>query len=438
LNPPPPASSPQSSAEELRTQLPARGIAGKALTLGSLYLAQGLPFGFFTLALPVMLRDAGYSLKAISVLSLLQLPWALKFLWAAWLDQRGTAKTWLLGLQLSSVIGAVLLMQVGLDKGYTPVLIAAFAFNLIAASQDVITDGLAVRTLDGHERGLGNGLQVGAYRIGMMLGGGLLLRVFAHTNWATTFACMAIILALTIVPVMPLRAPRHVVGEAPTAAQLATRWAQRLRAPGVLRFIGLIFCYRFGDQVISSLFPPFLRDAGLGLQSIALMKGEVGNATSLLGAVIGGWFVFNTSRRNALLTSGLAQAAVFCLYIVAAFGIGGTPLLWAATISEGVISTMATVALFTLMMDASEMQHAGTDYTVFASAVVGVGALGSFAGGAIGDAFGYATAFIVGTALAALGCVALVWLLDRNPAPQKVAEVWRARRDGVTRDEVTT
>ena len=407
----------------------------KIALLGSLYLAQGLPYGFFTLALPVMLRDAGYSLKAISVLSLLQLPWALKFVWAPWLDQRGSAKAWLLGLQLSSVIGALTLTQVGLDAGYVPLLVAAFAFNLIAASQDVITDGLAVRTLDGHERGLGNGLQVGAYRIGMMLGGGLLLRVFAQTNWATTFACMALILALTIILVLPMRAPARVLGAVPTAGQLLILWGRRLAAPGVLRFIGLIFCYRFGDQIVSTLLGPFLRDSGLDLESIALMKGEVGNATSLLGAAIGGWFVFNTNRRNALLTSGLAQAAVFCLYIAAAFKIGGTPLLWVATIAEGVIGTMATVALFTLMMDASEMQHAGTDYTVFASAVVGVSSIGSFVGGAIGDTYGYATTFIVGTTLAALGCLALVWLLDRDPAPQKIASVWR---DGVARHEVTT
>ena len=401
-------------------------LRSKVLLLGSLYFAQGLPFGFFTLAVPVLLRDAGYSLKTISALSLLQLPWALKFFWAAFLDERGATKTVLLTLQFSAVIGALILTQIDLDSGFVPILIAAFAFNLIAASQDVLTDGLAVRTLDVRERGLGNGLQVGAYRIGMMFGGGLLLRVFAETNWATTFVCMALILALTIIPVLPMRAPARVLTEAPTATQLSIRWVQRAFAPGMLTFIGLIFCYRFGDQVLTALLGPFLRDSGLDLKSIALMKGTVGNATSLLGAALGGWFVFSTTRRTALLVSGLAQAASFCLYIAAAFKIGGTPLLWAATVAEGVIGTMATVALFTLMMDASEMQHAGTDYTLFASVVVAVGSLGSFTGGAIADAYGYAPTFIVGTTLAVLGCLAVVWVLDRSPAPPSVAKAWGA------------
>ena len=60
--------------------------------LAALYLAQGLPYGFFTQALPVLMRDAGYSLTAISAPSLLFVPWALKFLWAPWVDRWGSGK----------------------------------------------------------------------------------------------------------------------------------------------------------------------------------------------------------------------------------------------------------------------------------------------------------------------------------------------------------
>ena len=52
------------------------------LLLTALYLAQGLPYVFFTQALPVLMREAGYSLTKIAAASLLFLPWALKFLWA--------------------------------------------------------------------------------------------------------------------------------------------------------------------------------------------------------------------------------------------------------------------------------------------------------------------------------------------------------------------
>ena len=42
--------------------------------LGSLYFSQGLPFGFFTQALPVMLREEEYSLAQIGLASMLDMP----------------------------------------------------------------------------------------------------------------------------------------------------------------------------------------------------------------------------------------------------------------------------------------------------------------------------------------------------------------------------
>jgi MFS family permease len=91
-----------------------------------------------------------------------------------------------------------------------------------------------------------------------------------------------------------------------------------------------------------------------------------------------------------------------------------------------VIGTMATVALFTLMMDAADPEHAGTDYTLLASTVVLVGTLAGFIAAVIADAVGYAPTFIVGTVLAAAGCLFLVWWLDHRPAPARVTEAWRA------------
>ena len=402
-----------------------RGSQQRFALLSALYFAQGLPYGFFTQALPALLRKAGYSLTAISALSLLALPWALKFLWAPYLDHVGTRRTWLLLLQISSVAGALLLSVADPGHHFTLLLVAAFAFNLIAATQDIVTDGLAVRILEPQHLGTANGIQVGAYRVGMIFGGGLLLILFDYTGWSTIFACMAALLALTVLPVFQLREP-------PVAAEIRSGqrllfvgWVRRLLLPGTLTFVFLICCYRFGDAMVSSILNPFLADQGLSLADIGILKGVVGSGTSLLGAVLGGWFVSRVGRRRALLYSGLAQAVTFVTYIVAAMHIGGVAMLWFATISEGVIGTMATVALFTLMMDASDPEHAGTDYTLFASTVVMVMGPANFVAAALGDALGYFAAFVTGTVLAAVGTVVVVLMLDAKPVTPRVTAVWK-------------
>ena len=400
--------------------------------LSSLYAAQGLPFGFFTLALPVLMREAGWSLTAIGLLQLLALPWLLKFLWAPWVDHQGARRTWLLGLQGCSVLAALTLALLDLDSASRGLLLAVLVFNLLAATQDIVTDGLAVRVLAARERGLANAIQVGAYRLGMILGGGGLLWLWARTNGSTVFAVMAGLLALSTWPVWQMRElPPGAAHDAmaprprPSAGQLALGWWHRALAPGMLTFAALVFCFRFGDQMVSSLITPFVSDQGASKETIALMKGAVGSGASLLGALLGGALMVRVNRRTAMLSTGLGQAMTFALYIAAALGFGGMPLLWWATVAEGVVGTMATVALFALMMDASDPDHAGTDFTLMASVVVGVGSLGGIAGGVVGDAWGYVWAFGIGTVLSALGCVAMVTWLDRRPTHARVAQAWR-------------
>lgn len=398
--------------------------------LAALYTAQGLPYGFFTLALPVLMREAGWSLTALGFLQFLAAPWVLKMLWAPVVDHHGTRRAWLLSMQLGSCALALAMAAMGFHEGSIGLFVAVFAFNLLAATQDVATDGLAVRLLNAQQRGLANGIQVGAYRFGMVLGGGLLLWLFARTNWSVTFLAMAALLALLTWPVWRMAEPppaAPVAAQAPTprGQTLALLWLHRALRPGVLPLAGLIFCFRFGDQMASGLITPFLLDQGVDKATLALMKGAVGSGTSLLGAALGGWLMLRMGRRQALLGSGLAQVGVFGLYALVAMGWGGMPLLWAATLAEGVIGTLATVALFSLMMDAADPAHAGTDYTLLGALGFSLATLGGIAGGMVGDALGYAAAFVAGGLLSGVGVVALVRWLDAHPPHVRVHEAWR-------------
>lgn len=400
--------------------------------LAALYTAQGLPFGFFTLALPVLMREAGWSLTALGFLQFLAAPWVLKMLWAPVVDHHGQRRTWLLSMQLASCALAVAMALMGFTEGSIALFVAVFVFNLLAATQDVATDGLAVRLLNAQQRGVANGIQVGAYRFGMILGGGVLLWVFAHTNWQVAFFGMALMLALLTLPVWRMQEPPpHVpdadaaaASEGPTGRQLALLWWHRAMRPGVLALAGLIFCFRFGDQMAAGLITPFLLDQGLSKADLAVLKGAVGSGTSLLGAAIGGWLMLRVGRRAALLGCGFMQAAVYGLYVAAAMGLGGVPLLWLATVAEGVIGTMATVALYSLMMDSADPAHPGTDYTLMGSVGVSLATVGGIAGGLVGDHLGYASAFASGAVVSVIGLIALVRWLDAHPFNLRVRQAW--------------
>ncbi len=99
----------------------------------------------------------------------------------------------------------------------------------------------------------------------------------------------------------------------------------------------------------------------------------------------------------------------------------------AAALSEHILGGAATVAVFTLMMDAAERDHAGADYTLLACAVVVVQGIAGVAGGIVGDLAGYPVLFASSLVLSGIGCAALILAIDRGVGPTGVRELARVR-----------
>src|SRR5690606_19442473 len=133
-----------------------RPATATLVLLASLYCAQGLPSGLIAHALPVLLRQHGVDLALIGLVKLLALPWLLKVLWAPWIDRLASSRLghhrgWILPLQsgvfLCVAILAMLTPQALFGSGLWLLLGLLLLINLLAATQDVATDGLTVRLL---------------------------------------------------------------------------------------------------------------------------------------------------------------------------------------------------------------------------------------------------------------------------------------------------
>lgn len=376
--------------------------AGKLVLLGSLYLAQGMPYGFFSQFLPAMLREQGVSLQNVGLASLLALPWALKFLWAPLVDRHGSARwglrrTWIVPLQLLTVVTLLGLSTVEPTAQLTVVLSGVLLLNLLAATQDIATDGLAVTLLGPEERGLGNGVQVAAYRLGMILCGGVLLILYEQVGWTLACQCMAGAIALTTLPIAGHREPPTAPHDRPGLAA----FAEFFRRPGVLGWLAALAAYKFGEALAVGMLRPFLVDVGLGLGGIGWLTGTAGFLAGLVGAMVGGAFVGKYGRWRCLFVFAGVQALAVACYAIPAWGPRDWTVLYALCTFEHLSSGMATAALFTLMMDSARPRTAGTDYTVQASVVV-------FATGAGAAVSGYSVAALAALARPLAGAVTIV------------------------------
>ena len=105
---------------------------------------------------------------------------------------------------------------------------------------------------------------------------------------------------------------------------------------------------------------------------------------------------------------GLLQAIAVATYIIPAIGVTSLPVLYAIAIGFRFTNGLAITALSTVMMDNSEPQTAGTDYTIQNSiSAIGSRAASAFSG-FIAGAIGYVGFFIVCIALSLFGVAIVV------------------------------
>lgn len=403
---------------------PKKDLHIKLSVLACLYVSQGMPFGFFGHALPAILRDYGVDLKVISIISAFAFPWSLKFLWAPWVDRYGHArighrKSWILPLQVCVMM---LLVVIALFNPATldmpmliPLVWLLFLINLAAATQDIATDGLAVTSLTAEERGFGNSIQVSGFRVGMVIGGGGMLMLMGKWGWTASFLCMAALIVVVTIPVLFFREPAHHLSQ---EERNAMKWWPTLRSfvqrPGIAYWLCIVLAFKIGDSFGSGMTKPMLVDVGLSLEDIGLVSGVIAMLAAIVGALIGGWGVLNLGRRRALLTFGLLQGLSMLGYIWIA---ASKPGLWSIAFVvalEHVVSGMASVALYTCMMDACRKTHAGTDYTLQASMFAGATGLAYLGSGFSADSFGYQVHFSVAVVVALIALLPIYFWKENH------------------------
>lgn len=378
--------------------------------LSALYFAQGVPFGLFSQAVPSILRQGNVSLQVIGLTSLLAAPWALKFLWSPWLDRapfwapEHRRRGWLIPIQSLVVLALVVLAFV--DPWKTPEALMAMVLvvNFLNASQDIPTDGLAVDVLPAEERGRGNGIQVGGYRLGMLVGGAATLWVIDAFGWQTGLLATAFVAALCVVPIIFMKEPESLGVERKIGlgAGLGSMW-KFLSNRAVLRFIGLIAAFKLGDALANGMIKPMLIDLGLSLGDIGRISGGIGFSAALAGTVAGAFLADRLTRNRALMVTAVFQAMGAVIYVGVLGGEVNLTFIAIAIGVENFLGSVATVVLFACMMDWSDSDNSGMNYTVLASAVVAVQGVGSILSGFSASGLGYTMHHVVAGVIALVG-----------------------------------
>lgn len=391
------------------------------VTLGSLYFAQGLPSGLLAHTLPALMRAEGVDVRYIGLVKLLAIPWFLKALWAPLVDRYGNRRHWILAMQsLAIMVLLGLSFWPGQFAGaaFAALMAGLLLLNTASATQDVATDGLAVSLLPSRWHGPANTLQVGAYKVGLILGGSALLMVIGQLGWQRSVQGMALLLVLFSLPVLalrhvPLTVPVHEAGQPAGFLRESFRGFFSHR-DGMGLWLLVLLTYKVADDLGTSMFKPLLIDSGWSLAEVGEVT-LVASLCGLAGAGLGGLAYYRWGAVRCLLWFGLLQA----IGIAAWSQVGPdmpVAIVYAIAVFEQVADAMSTVTLFAVMMGWCRSGHEGGDYTLQASLYMTVAGTAGLLSGFVAHAIGFSAHFLLAGLVGVLALLP-VRLLSRHALP---------------------
>jgi MFS transporter, PAT family, beta-lactamase induction signal transducer AmpG len=180
------------------------------ITLGLLYIAQGLPIGLFQVAIPAWLAAQGLSVAEVgSFIAIVFLPWSFKLLAGPVMDRfsfppMGRRRPWVLGAQLGIVLSLLLIAVIAPDPKSGFMLLAALGFvaNTFGAIQDVAVDGMAIDILEEDERAQANAYMFGGQIVGVS--GSTALGSLALDQAGLGAAALVLALIVALIMLIPL------------------------------------------------------------------------------------------------------------------------------------------------------------------------------------------------------------------------------------------
>lgn len=418
-------------------------------TLGlllTLYFAQGLPSGFVTQALPAILRQYNASLVAIGWSGLVLVPWGIKFLWSPFVDSHyssrmGRSRSWILPLQIGSIVVLVILAffepsNLQDSSSVFKLYALLFVLSLMGATHDVATDGLATRLLkthlnpkeplthevvvdtdrasnEQHRQSQGNAMQAIGYRMGLIIGGGVLLMMLDTIGWQTSFLAMAGLVALNTLPILRFRElsitvsasqiqPPKTIGLNYQALRdyVERHYAYFWSNKELKAWLMVLLTFKIADGMSSGMVKPMMVDVGIKLENIGFWVTILGSGASLVGAWVATMLLKRLSRYQALLGFNFLQAMTTGLYGLVAWGFYHHQLhdfgwLYAVNALEHFCASLALIAMLTTVMHYARHDKAGSDFTMQLCLLTILGGGSHFISGYLADFLGYTWHFAV-------------------------------------------
>jgi len=387
----------------------------KMLALLLLGFASGLPLYLTSQTLQAWMTTEGVDLTTIGAFTLVALPYSLKFAWAPLLDRYtppflGRRRGWMLLVQLLLVLAIAAMAFRDPSRAVEFLAINAIVIAFLSATYDAVFDGYKVDVLENREMGAGAAMSVLGYRIALIATGSIALVLADRMSWTNVYLIMAALMAIGVMATLFAPEPKVQLAPQTLADAVILPFREFFTRAGVARgfaILGFIVLYKLPDYLGAVMSTPFLLQTGFSQTEIGAVKGGLGLIATIVGTLAGGAVVAKMGINRSLSVFGLLQALSNLMYYLLSVMPTSTAMLVTTMIVENFCLGLVTAGFVAFMMSLCNIQYSATQYALLSSLMAVSRDILTAPSGAIAEATGWPTFFIITLVAAVPGMLLL-------------------------------
>jgi len=406
-----------------------------------LYVAQGLPFGLVTVALPAFLLERGATPAAVGgFVGAAMLPWTFKWLAGPMMERftylaMGRRRPWVLVAQLGlALTGLAFAFFPGALDDLVALTALCFVLNCFGATQDVAVDGMAMDVLPEDEHGRANAFMGFGQVAG--LSGSAAISAFVLQSFGLPGISVMLVAGFGLILLWAVLV-RERAGEKvlPWTAGRATERSLRLRAPSwsaiavdlvkvlFLPASLLLICvsslFRFSDALwIQVGQTVVVRELGIASTDYSSWI----SATSLIAALAGialGFYIDRFGVKRFYLAALLAYGLLATAVGFSAFAWESSLFLMTVSSLQAFVYQGVFVSFIAIHMKLCGTRVAATQFAIYMGVVNFARSLGATAIGGLQPYMAYDQMFFVVGAGFFLAVV-LLWNANLQSHQQRI------------------
>jgi PAT family beta-lactamase induction signal transducer AmpG len=338
--------------------------------------SSGIPLFLTSRTLQAWMTVEGVDLATVGKVSLLSLPYSLKFLWAPLMDRYvppflGRRRGWLVVTQILLALAIAAMALHDPKEALFFLFVNAILIAFFSASQDVVVDAYSVEVTSDRETGAGASLKVAGYRVALIITSGLALILADRMPWPLVYVVMGTLMGVGVLTAF--LAPEPVLRDRPPAtlaSAVVKPFGEFFNRSGPLTgalLLLFIVVYSLADRMVQNMYTPFLLEREYTQTEIGAITGVLGLAATIVGVLAGGALVARFGINRSLWGMAIVQLASNLVY----YGLSLVPkdlgLLTGAIIVENFCGGLVTAGFVAFLMSMCSRQFSATQYALLSS-----------------------------------------------------------------------